>query len=210
MTLQVSKRAINMTVNIEKEVKKSRKGNLIYSSNPFLADAAINTKTGVKRISSKGGEQMMVISQNTGEVIAPAGFWHAQEVDKSQFVKLYINGVKAFKELSGAGTKVFEVLYLAVQEAISKDTIYINFLSLDQAITPMSESTFHRGMKELIEKSFLAESQLGGWYFINPDFLWNGDRLTFVKEFRMKTEKSPRDQVAREELEAKGQQRLMQ
>lgn len=197
-----------MTVDIAKIEKKSRKGNLIYASNPFLADAAINTKTGVKRISSKGGEQMMVISQDTGEVIAPAGFWHAQEVDKSQFVKLYINGVKAFKELSGAGTKVFEVLYLAVQDAISKDTIYINFLSLNQGMTPMSESTFHRGMKELIEKSFLAESQLGGWYFINPDFLWNGDRLTFVREFRLKSVNAPKDQIAREKLEALGQERM--
>lgn len=197
-----------MTEVIQNKVKKSRKGNLIYNSNPFLSAAAMNTKTGMKKITNKGGEQMMVISQNTGEYIAPAGFWHAQEVDKSQFVKLYINGVKAFKELTGAGTKVFEVLYLAVQEAISKDIIYINFASLDQSITPMSESTFHRGMKELIEKSFLAESHMGGWYFINPDYLWNGDRLAFVKEFRLKSATSPKDQQKRDELEALGQKRI--
>jgi hypothetical protein len=22
-----------------------------------------------------------------------------------------------------------------------------------------------------------------GWYWINPDFVWNGDRLAFVKEY---------------------------
>ena len=40
-----------------------------------------------------------------------AGFWHAEEVDNAKFIKLYVNGVKAFKDLKGPGTKVFELMY---------------------------------------------------------------------------------------------------
>lgn len=190
--------------------KMSRRGEMQYASNPFISNAVTNTKTGIKRISSRGGDQMLVISQNTGEVIAPAGFWQAQEVDKSQFVKLFVNGVKALKELTAAGTKVFEILYMRVQENIGKDVVYISFLDLDQAITPMSESTFMRGMKELVVKGFIAETVVSSKYFINPDYMFNGDRLAFVREFRVKAVSAPKDQIARENLEAQGQSRLIQ
>ena len=190
----------------EKEHNKSKRKVQRYASNPFISNAMVNTKTGVKRISSKGGDRMMVVSESTGEIMAPAGFWQAQEVDKTQFVKLYVNGVKAFKELTGAGTKVFEVLYMKVQAGIGKDQLMLTFPNLDQSINPMSEATFYRGMRELIEKGFIAESTVPGIYYLNPDYLWNGDRLAFVKEFRLKS--TPTDQAKRDALEAAGQLRI--
>jgi hypothetical protein len=169
-----------MTAN----TKKSRRGAVQYDSNPFIGNAITNTKQGFKRISNKEGNRMMVVSENTGEIVAPAGFWQSQEVDKTQFVKLYVNGVKAFSGLSGAGTKVFELLYLRVQESIGKDVIYLSLQEIDQSITPMADATYYRGMKELLEKGFLAESTVQNKYFLNPDYMWNGDRLAFVKEYR--------------------------
>lgn len=163
---------------------KQRRGKSLYEINPFLGNAVANTKQGGRRITNKDGNRMMVVSESTGEVVAPAGFWHYEEVDKTQFVKLYVNGVKAFKGLTSAGTKVFEVLYLEIQQNIGKDKVYMGYSKLDHDITPMSEATFNRGMKELVEKAFLAATTTIGWYWLNPDFVWNGDRLTFVKEFR--------------------------
>lgn len=184
LTLKRSKKALRMIEEIAK-VKKSRRGTTQYETNPFVAQAVANTKQGVRKITnSHDKSRMMIVSENTGEVMAPAGFWQAQEVDKTQFVKLYVNGVKAFKDLSGAGTKVFEVLYIRVQESIGKDVIYLSFPEIDQQLTPMGEATFYRGMKELIDKGFIAESLTQGKYFLNPDYMWNGDRLAFVKEFR--------------------------
>lgn len=180
---------------IDKPAKKSRRGSLKHETNPFITNAVANTKQGVKRIANKDGSRMMVVSETTGEVVAPAGFWQAQEVDKTQFVKLYINGVKAFKDLSGAGTKVFEVLYLAVQNGIGKDVIYLSFSEIDQSITPMGEATFYRGMKELVDKGFIAESMTQNKYFLNPDYMWNGDRLAFVKEFRKSSPKGPKTEA---------------
>lgn len=166
------------------EEKKSKRGLIKYNHNPFITNAVENTKPRVKRISNKDGNRMMVVCENTGEIVAPAGFWQAQEVDKAQFVKLYINGVKAFKELTGAGTKVFEVLYLKVQEFIGRDFLYLSFVEIDQQVTPMSKATFMKGMKELIIKGFIAESMAQNKYYLNPDYMWNGDRLAFIKEYR--------------------------
>lgn len=171
----------------------SRRGAEKYTQNPFIGDAVANTKTGVKRISNRQGDRMMVVSESTGEIVAPAGFWQAQEVDKSQFVKLYVNGVKALKDLTGAGTKVFELLYLEVQKNIGKDAVWLSYTMIDQEVSKISRTTFFKGMKELVEKGFIAESTTQNRYFINPDFMWNGDRLAFVKEYRLKKSRSNAD-----------------
>jgi hypothetical protein len=133
---------------------------------------------------------MMLVQSETGEMLAPvAGFWEAEEVDSTKFIKLFVNGVKALKELTGAGTKVFEILYLAIQEqAIGKDQVMMSFSLINQKLTPCSSATYNRGMKELLAKKFLAATKTQGVFWLNPDFVFNGDRLAFVKEYR-KTER---------------------
>lgn len=129
----------------------------------------------------------MLVDADTGVTLAPiAGFWENKEVDSAQFIKLFVNGVKAFAELTSAGTKVFELLYLEVQRNIGKDQVYISYAALDENTNTMAQSTFRRGMAELIAKKFIAPMTAPSWYWINPDFIWNGDRLAFVKEYHRK------------------------
>lgn len=150
----------------------------------------------------------MLVNSNTGEIQSSiAGFWEAEEVDATKFVKLFVKGVKALKELTGAGTKVFEVLYLKVQENIGKDRVFMSFSEVDQTLTPMSHATYKRGMAELLEKGFVAATHTQGFYWLNPSFVWNGDRLAFVKEYRIKQKGGDNDY--REKLEKHGQQRLL-
>lgn len=188
--------------------KLSKRGLVRYGTNPFLPTAAANTNEGTKRkpLRSKDGTQLMVTTQS-GDQIGPAGFWHTQEVDKTQFVKLYVNGVKAFAQLTSAGARVFELIYLELQKAVGKDFIYMSFQEIDQTVTPLPKTTFLRGMKEVCVKGFLAESKVQNKYFVNPDYIFNGDRLAIVKEFRLKRDIST-DEAYRQELEARGQQRL--
>jgi hypothetical protein len=175
MMVKQSKGTIKMT-----EIILKRRGVAIYGENPFLPE--INTKT--RRITNKRGD-MCLVSSETGEIQSSvAGFWESQEVDSTKFVKLFVRGVKALKELTGSGTKVFEVLYLRVQESIGKDQIYMSFSAVDQTLTPMSNPTYDRGMRELIEKGFIAATPQQGMFWLNPDFVWNGDRIAFVKEYR--------------------------
>lgn len=164
---------------------KSRRGATRYRSNPFLPDAAVNTKQGTKRLSNKAGDKFMIVSEH-GEIVANSGFHEIVEVDKTQFVKLYINGVKAFQGLKAAGAKVFELIYRAAQDAPGTDRIYLHFMTIEQEITPISRATFDRGMTELIERGFIAESVEPGMYYLNIDYMFNGNRLAFIKEYRIK------------------------
>lgn len=182
-------------MNENKENPTTRRGVPLHYTNPFI----ISMTTRTKRITNKRGD-MMLIDKDTGEIQSSiAGFWEAEEVDSTKFVKLFIQGVKALKELTSAGTKVFEVLYLRVQENIGKDQIYMAFSFVDQALTPMSNATYKRGLSELIEKSFIAATTNQGWYWLNPSFIWNGDRLTFLKTYTIKKFKDLKDdsQIAR-------------
>jgi hypothetical protein len=165
----------------------TRRGVALYDKNPFMMDIHVRTK----RITNKRGD-MMLVNSNDGEIQTRiAGFWEAEEVDATKFIKLFVRGVKALKELKGPGAKVFEVLYLRVQENIGKDQVFMAFASVDQVLTPMSAPTYDRGMRELIEKGFIAATPVQGWYWLNPSFVWNGDRLAFVKEYRKANEKKP-------------------
>jgi hypothetical protein len=174
-------------INLKNKPRATRRGVSLYEENPFLMEVATRTR----RVTNKRGD-MMLVNSSTGEMQGNvAGFWEAEEVDSTKFVKLFVQGVKALKELTGAGTKVFEVLYLRVQENIGKDQIFMAFASVDRALTPMSHATYKRGLAELIEKGFVAATPVQGMFWLNPSFVWNGDRLAFVKEYRKTSNNKP-------------------
>jgi hypothetical protein len=184
MIVQQSKKGVTMT---EHNIK-TRRGVTLHENNPFMMELTTRTK----RVTNKRGDMMLVNSQ-TGEIQSSiAGFWEAEEVDSTKFVKLFVKGVAALKELTAAGTKVFEVLYLKIQEKIGNDRVLMAWSEIDQTLTPMSESTYMRGMRELIEKGFIAATPTQGMYWLNPSFIWNGDRLAFVKEYWRKPDKQKR------------------
>lgn len=187
----------------QEQQETTRRGVVLYTANPFMAGADVATKT--RRVTNKRGDMMLV--SNEGELVSQvAGFWEAEEVDTTKFLKLFVNGVRALAELSNPGARVFELLYIEMQNNIGKDQVYLSFTGIEGE-TKMSRATFKRGMAELIDKKFLAAMPAVGWYWVNPDFIWNGDRLAFVKEYR-KAGKKPADVAERERLEALGQQRL--
>lgn len=181
---------------MSKDSPKTRRGLTLYTENPFLKFDTVKSKT--RRVVNKRGDMMMVNS-DTNEIVAPvAGFWQAQEVDSAQFIKLYINGVKAFSGLTPAGTKVFELLYMEMQKNIGKDRVYLSFTALEyepELQVRISQATFTRGMKELMEKGFIAPTPAMNWYWLNPDYVFNGDRLAFVKEYRRVSEKKAKQQI---------------
>ena len=174
---------------------ETRHGIKLYEHNPFVPDVRVKSR----KITNERGD-MMLVDAATGEINSPiAGFWECKEVDSSSFVKLFINGVKALAELSNAGTKVFEVLYIELQQNTGKDKIYLHHKNLDKNEAIISERTFRRGLAELLDKKFIALTPTIGWYWVNPDFVWNGDRLAFVKEYHRKADDG---QINRQYLES--------
>jgi hypothetical protein len=104
-------------------------------------------------------------------------------VDKERFVKLYLAGLKQASGLSKAGLAVFETVYKTVRERPGQDTV-----PLDSFSSGLHPVTYRRGLRELLEKEFLFRSPNPGLFFVNIRFMFNGDRLAFVKAYRLKKE----------------------
>ncbi|EFN8977098.1 replication protein, partial [Escherichia coli] len=135
-------------------------------------------------------DRLALVNENTGEHVGNGGFFQAMEVDKTQFVKLYVDGVSAIEGLSSSGKKVFKILYLAIRDNKDTDTILMSYDIVDQDIVKISRTTYFKGMKELADKKFIAETMVQNYYFINPDYMFNGDRLTFMKTYYLSSSNS--------------------
>src|SRR5271154_6984652 len=112
------------------------------------------------------------------------GFWWEEEVDSSRFVKLFLDGIKQAAGLSKTGIQVFTLVYHEMRANPGRDEIKLNqYVAKDHGI---NDRTYQRGVRELLEKQFLYRSPSDGLFFVNIRFMFNGDRLAFVKSYHLK------------------------
>jgi hypothetical protein len=198
------------------EFTLSKKGLIMtvarYKVNPFLKDMVLNLKEKQVRLSRLGKDNNVLINQDTNETLGTHVVTH-RYVDSEQFVKLFTRNIALTFDLSACGIKAFNVLCWAVQNgALSKDEVALDTYTHDEFMaahthwTPplkMSLPTFRRGLVELEKSKLIAKAFRAGRYFVNPNFVFNGDRVVFSSII----EKREKNKIA--ELEARGQQRLV-
>lgn len=160
-----------------------------YKTNPFLQDMLIPVKERQVRLSSLGRGDNILVNQVTGETQGTHVTTY-RRVDGEQFVKLFTANIGLTFELSAPGIKTFSVLMWVVQHnAISKDEVDLDALTLDDFTQAhagerkplrLSMATFKRGLNELEKAQIIAKTMRKGRYFINPNFMFNGDRIAFT------------------------------
>lgn len=190
-----------------------------YRENPFLEHTAEISTSGYRKIfSEQRSDMMLVVDPDDGD-IKPAGFYYRREVEQNEFVKLYAEGVGALMGLNNAGKKVFQLVYgqLHGKEGKGRTEIVLNYEILtDEQRKFVSRRTFYNGINDLIRAKFIAESVVACYYFINPAYIFNGDRLAVVKEYIIKqanqfvTIEANNADSFEAQLEAKGQGRMFE
>lgn len=177
------------------------------TKNPLLDAFTVRTK--IKNVRTGGVKEM--IDTSTGS-ITQAVIVEEQELDDSQFVKVFSAGIKAAFNLTLTGSRVFQAMLEVYQTQPLAggfaDSIYLHFFDggLDGRKLDMSERTYRRGLVELLENGFIFPRG-ENLFWVNPNLFFRGNRATFIKTYRRK-QKDGEDQI-RNELEAKGQQRLI-
>lgn len=153
----------------------------VFNDNPF------GEMTFRRRRKTTKTDDCFIATKHEGEIVGDvAGFWTFEDVDKEKFVKVYVKGLAAFEGVSAAGAKVFEILLKTMSDNYGKDTVMIQ-QRREQAFTDeISRSTLKRGIQELIDRKFIARTPAMGLYWINPEFVFNGDRITFAKQYRLR------------------------
>ena len=160
-----------------------------YKENPFLEGMIVPVKGRQVKLSKLGKDDNILINQSTGEVLG-THLTTYKLVDGEQFVKLFTANIAMTFDLSSAGIKAFSVLLWAVQHnALSRDEVDLDILVLE-AFTDankekdpplmLSPATFRRGINELEKAQIVAKTLRQGRYFINPNFVFNGDRIAFT------------------------------
>lgn len=160
-----------------------------FKENPFLEGMTVPVKNRQVRLSKLGKDDNILINQDTGEVLGTHVTTY-KLVDGEQFVKLFTANIAMTFDLSSAGIKAFSVLIWAVQySALSKDEVDLDLLVLEGFTEAnkdkdpplmLSSATFRRGINELEKAQIVAKTLRQGRYFINPNFVFNGDRIAFT------------------------------
>lgn len=158
-----------------------------HEVNPFLRDWIVPVKGRQVQLSRLGKDNNILINQSTGEISGTAVTTY-RKVDSEQFVKLFTSNIGLTFDLTAAGIKAFSVLLWAVQhKAISKDQVDLDVYTLNEFFAAnedkklkLSKETFKRGLRELNTAEIIARTLKPGRFFINPNFVFNGDRVAFT------------------------------
>ena len=178
-----------MTENSQKKdlVISYKKGVPVYETNPSVPDPdSIKKRKTVRFGDDKRG---FVVDGGSGEILAigGVGFYEFEEVDNTRFVKLFLDGIKQAAGLSKAGLAMFELVYRQMQENPGSDRISISYYMANKEINGLTERTYQRGLRELLDREFLYRSPYDGVFFVNIRYMFNGDRLAFVKGYKRKS-----------------------
>ena len=155
------------------------------------------------QLSKLGRDDNVLVNQSTGEIQGTHVTTY-KKVDGEQFVKLFTANVALTFDLSAAGIKAFNVLLWVVQKsAISKDEVDFDAFVLEDFLDEhqdkerplkLSLATFKRGINELEKAQIIAKTVRQGRYFINPNFVFNGDRVAFTTLIERKADTEEKQQ----------------
>ena len=196
-----TKKGCNLSV--KKSLKTMRHELMSPLVNPLVEPQELKTK----RRLVKSGRSEDLVNQATGEITGMAAIHQIEERDDAEFVKVFAAGVAASYELTKTAQRVFQVVLDQYQRTpMSRgyaDSIELFWFGdgIEGRDVGMSERTFRRGLIELLEKRFLYPKTSSS-FWTNPALFFKGDRVLFIKEYRR------RQPAEKDELEARGQQRL--
>jgi hypothetical protein len=143
----------------------------------------------IRRRLVKSGRTEDLVNQETGEVTNVAAIHQVEYRDDAEFVKVFASGVAASYELTKTAQRVFQVVLDQYQRTPMTrgyaDAIELFWFGsgIEGRDVGMSEYTFKRGLRELLDKRFLAPKG-PTVFWTNPVMFFKGDRALFIKEYR--------------------------
>ena len=156
-----------------------------YTTNPFLEGMVVPVKGKSVKLSRLGTDDNVLVNQATGEVQGTHVVTY-KKVDQEQFVKLFTANIALTFDLNAAGIKAFNILTWAVQsQGMGRDEVDLDQYTLEAFLANhpganLSIATLRRGLRALEAANIIARTRRAGRYFINPNFIFNGDRVAFT------------------------------
>lgn len=162
-------------------------------------EGVIKIKTGNKYLLvAKSKKENVIVNKETGEeketmtlITEKVPFY-----DKEEFTKVFRNEISAFYNLSTCGNNVLNYVLSICQK--DKDMIYIHMPDLMKSCGYKTKAAAYKGLGELLSRKIIALSVKMGWWYINPAFIFNGNRLALLKEYIYEPKRIPSKQLSLE------------
>ena len=152
--------------------------------NPFLKQTIVNLGKylGMQSKTGQAEEEKAVLKavDDNGEVLGNTVFVQNKVVDRETFAKVFYQGFAAFTDMKPSVMKIFQ--FILGQLHVNSDKFYIYVEDVIQA-TGYSKMTIYRGLGDLCEREIIARGRSEVEYFINPMYVFNGSRVTFVNNW---------------------------
>ena len=160
--------------------------------NPFLKQSLeVIQKNIVKKYKTASNTSQRAILQaidpETGELLGHTQFIRQIEVDEDQFAKFYLSRFPKFFELKPQAIRVFG--YILNQLVPNKDEFVFIMEDCKEYTGYKSEGSIRIGLTNLLENEVIARGKTEFLYYINPMFVFNGNRLTFAETYIRKEKK---------------------
>lgn len=184
MSLEISKQHKNIAINL-RSLKYSP------SVNPLLEVQEIKLRSGLIRT---GGYENL--TNANGEVEAVSVIHRKKILDDANFVKMFAAGISASFELNRTSQRVLTAVLAAYQRTPLKGgfadwvELYWFGQGLEGQDLDMSEKTFQRGLKDLLQRKFLSP-RTPTTFWTNPHLFFKGNRALFITEYQRNVESSP-------------------
>lgn len=158
-----------------------------YEDNPFLKDLEIKVET--KNASFRTIKKDF-IDVETGEVVN-ARLTKRMTVDREKFIKIFSGMVGHMLELNSAGTKALGFLLWVLQhnkpgsDKVRLDNMVLGEFSKEHEFV-ISRTVLTKGIMALEDRRIIAKTSMLGYYWINPSFIFNGDRVVLTQIIEQK------------------------
>lgn len=125
------------------------------------------------------GESGLAVTED-GEDLLVA---RTKSVDNEQFVKVYKGAIELMSGISRRASNLF--FWYIFPKLESKESMDVIF-NLDECMEycNMSKATVYAGLAELIDCKLIAKGPILWVFYINPVYIFNGNRVTVVEEFK--------------------------
>lgn len=159
----------------------------VFKKNPWVGNLAVTIKTGNKITAV--GRSKSVVDVETGEVLSDQfAIVNKKIVDKEEFVKIFGGAIGGMFELSKTAQDLFKVvLQVYIDQDFMADRVYLSETVLKEHGYTKSKPTRQNAINQLLAHNFIARMEgEQNWYWVNPNMIFKGDRLTLINDYAIK------------------------
>ena len=155
-----------------------------HETNPFIPQLNVTPSKGLTIHTFGKDEENQIVNTTTGE-ITEIGMVGRRRVERAEFIKFYTRDLGWMLELIPAGMAVLQLVLQIIQDHPGQDEVATGETIFRRYGWKASNAYRMKGLANLVKAGLLARSTVRGSYWINPAYVFNGDRVRLFKEYKV-------------------------